>query len=238
MDYHFFKSMLNRYYARHVGGENRPVFFDVDSTFPALDQITKNYSVIKNEFDQVYQTQTNMPLYHEIDPGEEEISKTTDKNWKVFMLYLLGHKPEANRALCKETCDILDNIPNLIQAFFSILEPGKSIPRHEGPYLGYLRYHLALHVPSHNPPRLYVNSQEHIWQAGEAVLFDDSWPHEVINESHDFRAVLIIDVLRPMPKIPTLINRLMTNIIAKYTYGRRVINKIKRYKTIDEPIIN
>ena len=237
MDYHVFKSMLNNYYSRHIGGDKRPVYFDINAAFPTLNQITQNSAKIKSEFDRVYQTQPNMPEYHEIDPGEAEISNTTAKKWKVFMLYLLGHKPQENRALCPETCRVLEGIPNLLQAFFSILEPGKSIPLHNGPYLGYLRYHLGLHVPRENPPSIYVNSQKYTWREGEGVLFDDTWPHEVRNESQDFRAVLIVDVLRPMPFGPNLLNKLVTNLIARYTYGRRVINKIKRLKVNDEPLI-
>lgn len=238
MDYHVFKSMLNNYYAPHIGRDKRPVFFDINTAYPELNQITQNYAKIKSEFEQVYKAHPDMPLYHEIDPGEAEISNTTEKKWKVFMLYLLGHKPQKNRALCPETCHVLDGIPNLLQAFFSILEPGKSIPLHNGPYLGYIRYHLGLHVPKENPPRFYVNSKEYIWREGEGVMFDDTWPHEVKNDSEDYRAVLIVDVLRPMPFGPNLVNKLVTNLIAKYTYGRRVINKLKNLKTEEVPLIN
>jgi aspartyl/asparaginyl beta-hydroxylase (cupin superfamily) len=41
---------------------------------------------------------------------------------------------------------VLDDFA-LFQAFFSILDGGKSIPRHAAPYRGYLRYHLGLKVP-------------------------------------------------------------------------------------------
>lgn len=236
MDYHIFKSMLNRYYGRYVGGKNRPVFFDPNAVYPQLDNLTKNYKVIREEFENVYRARPNLPLYHEIDPGEAAISNSTDKNWKVFMLYLMGYKPKENQQQCPETSRFLEKIPNLMQAFFSILEPGKSIPEHEGPYLGYLRYHLALRVPQENPPRLYVNSQEYIWREGEAVMFDDSWTHAVKNDSQDYRVVLIIDVLRPMPFMPMLINRLITGILAKYTYGRSVINRLKGHSN-DAPVI-
>jgi hypothetical protein len=36
---------------------------------------------------------------------------------------------------------------DLYAAFFSILDAGKSAPAHDGPYCGYLRYHLGLIVP-------------------------------------------------------------------------------------------
>jgi len=228
MDYHFFKDILNNFYARYVGHETRPTYFDINTTYPSLNAITENAEMIKSEFEEALTSNRNLPNYHDIDPGEAKISNKTKNNWKVFMLYLLGHKPQNNRALCPNTCKLLEGIPHLIQAFFSILEPGKSIPLHEGPYLGYLRYHLGLHVPKNNPPHIIINDQPYTWRENEAVLFDDSWPHQVINDSDDYRSVLIIDVLRPMPTLPTLINRFAANVIARHTYGRSVMKRIRR----------
>ena len=88
------------------------------------------------------------------------------------MLEILGHRLDSNRALCPETSRLLERVPNLIQAFISILEPGKSVPEHEGPYRGYLRYHLGLRIPKENPPKLVINGQDYIWKEGEAVMFD------------------------------------------------------------------
>lgn len=237
MDYHVFKTMLNNFFARYVGGNNRSSFFDIKQTYPSLNQLTEHCSLIKKEFNVAYQFNPQMPLYHEIDPGENKISNTTEKRWKVFMLYLLGYKPQQNRNYCPETCKLLDSIPNLVQAFFSVLEPGKSIPPHEGPYLGYLRYHLGIQVPTLNPPSITVNSQEYTWREGEAVLFDDSWTHSVTNHSSEMRVVLIVDVLRPLPKLPHMINKIMTGLLARYTYGRNVMNRIKGYKAPDVPLI-
>lgn len=237
MDYHYFKNKLNRFYAPYVGGDQRETFFDIDKIYPSLNQITQQYTKIKEEFYQVRQHKPQLPRYHDIDPGETAISDSTEKNWNVFMLYLLGYQLEEAGQLCPNLCAILKTIPNLIQAFFSILEPGKSIPLHDGPYLGYLRYHLGIHVPTINPPHIEVNQQPYTWQEGQAVLFDDSWPHQVINHSEDYRAVLIIDVLRPMPFIPNFVNQLVTNVIAKYTYGRKVIKRAANYGTAVAPIL-
>src|SRR6516164_5858758 len=183
MDYHIFKSALNWYLARHMDAPRRPVFLDIEKDYPGLASVTEAYPAIRAEFDRLLSEWQSLPEYHEIDPGEAKISATTTKKWSVFLLEILGHRPEANRACCPETCRVLDTVPGLIQAFFSILDPGKSIPEHEGPYLGYLRYHLGLSVPAKNPPKLFVKSQEYIWKPGEAVLFDDSWPHSVQNSS-------------------------------------------------------
>lgn len=236
MDYHIFKDWLNRYLAKHVGRDLRPTFFDVESTYPTLNTLTQNFALIKTEFMAAIDAKPKLPRYHDVDPGEHEISNTVDKDkdWKVFMLYLLGHKPAENRALCPETCKLLEGIPNMIQAFFSILDPGKSVPLHNGPYLGYLRYHLGLQVPKENPPCIRVNNQPYTWQEGQAMMFDDSWPHEVINNSTEQRAVLIIDVLRPLPWLPHLVNKAVTYGIAKPTYGRSVSKRVKKFDFITQ----
>ncbi|AMP88970.1 aspartyl/asparaginyl beta-hydroxylase domain-containing protein [Legionella pneumophila] len=229
VDYHYFKSKLNHFYGRYVGYNQRPVFFDIDQTFPELNHITRHFPDIKKEFENVQANVKEFPRYHDIDPGESAISNTTEKNWNVFMLYLLGYQLKEARLLCPTLCNLLEGIPHLIQAFFSILEPGKSIPLHEGPYIGYLRYHLGIHVPKNNPPQILVNNQPYTWKEGEAVLFDDSWPHEVRNTSDDYRAVLIIDVLRPMPFLPQLVNQFVTHVIARYFYGRKVMKRAMQY---------
>ncbi len=229
IDYHIFKSAANVYFDRYVGGDRRPTFFDVNETCPELNAVTEAYPVIRAEFDRLLADWATLPQYHEVDAGEAKISNTTPKRWNVFMLEILGHRPAVNRACCPETCRVLEHVPNMLQAFFSILDPGKSVPEHEGPYRGYLRYHLALRVPTHNPPKLVVNGQDYCWREGEAVLFDDSWPHSVVNSSAETRAVLIIDIRRPMPPMPDVVNRLITDVIARHTYGRKVARKAEEF---------
>ena len=228
MDYHIFKSMVNGCYAPYVGYEKRPTFFDINETYPELNRVTECFPEIREELEDLLQSETRLPRYHDVDAGEAKISDTTAHNWNVCMLEILGHRVDVNRQRFPRTCAAVARVPNVIQAFFSILDPGKSIPAHEGPYLGYLRYHLALRVPEHNPPCIVVNHQPYTWKLGEAVLFDDSHLHEVINHSDGVRCVLIIDVLRPMPMLPTMLNR-ATTLIARHTYGRKVANEVQKF---------
>jgi aspartate beta-hydroxylase len=233
LDYHIAKDVVNAYLDRYTGGAQRPTFFDLQETAPALAAVAAAYPSIRAEFDRLPVSPDALPQYHEVDPGEAKISNTTPKRWSVFMLEILGHRLEANRARCPETCRALDQVPNLIQAFFSILEPGKSIPEHEGPYRGYLRFHLALKVPNERPPKLVVNGQAYVWKEGEAVLFDDSWPHAVVNDSPGTRAVLIVDIRRPLPYAPDLFNRFITDVAARHTYGRKVARTAEHFASTD-----
>ncbi len=235
MDYHYFKEKLNRFYQHYLGKE-RPVFFNIDETIPELNRVTEHYSVIKQEFNQLMSHCENLPRYHDIDPGEADISNTTPKDWNVFMVYLLGYQLDMTKTHCPELNRVLNGIPGLMQAFFSILEPGKSIPKHQGPYLGYLRYHLGIDVPENNAPQIIVNNEPYQWKNGEAVMFDDFWPHEVINHSSAPRVVLIIDVLRPMPFLPDMINRFITNVIARNFYGKKVMERCEKFGVQANPL--
>jgi aspartyl/asparaginyl beta-hydroxylase (cupin superfamily) len=237
LDYHIFKSALNAFFGMFLTVKQRPTFFDVPATYPALDRVTAAYPAIRREFDRLMDEWSDLPQYHEVDPGEYPISNSTPKRWNVFILEVMGHKPAKNRASCPETCRALEQIPNLVQAFFSILDPGKSIPEHEGPYLGYLRYHLALRVPAENPPKLVVKGQDYVWKAGEAVLFDDSWPHSVVNHSAETRAVLVVDVRRPLPALPDLVNRFVTDVVARHTYGRKLARKAEEFAAASRNIV-
>ena len=216
---------LNAFFDRYTGGRNRPAFFDIDSTFPALNHITKHQAIIKEELAAILRAKPSIPRYHDIDFIQFSISGRLDKDkdWKILMLYAMGERPAANRSLCPGTCALLDEIPDLFQAFFSILDAGKSIPPHTGPYRGYLRYHLALKVPRRNPPSLRVKDQWYVWQEGKAILFDDTHCHEVVNRADDDRVVLVIDVLRPMPAVARLVNRLIAQGAAKYVYAKGVM---------------
>lgn len=217
---------LNKWFWRGVGGDSRPVTYDIDQTFPALRRFETPDALeaIRAELAGVLPNRDDIPRYHELDPGRSHISNESDgeASWRVFMLYAMGAKPEENRAKCPKTCELLDTTPDLFQAFFSILEPHKSVPAHESPYAGYLRYHLPLLVPTDTPPRMRIKDQWHTWQEGEGLLFCDYWNHEVENHSDQVRVVLIIDLFRPMPWLRDRVNRLVTRRYLRRQYGKKV----------------
>jgi len=229
MDYHGPKNLVNRFLLRYAGWDKRPVFFDIDQIQPALRVLEREFPAIQAEADALLAERVAMPNYHAVNPPSTEISSTTPGNWKVFMLELLGHKPEANRKRCPKTCAALAQVPGVLQAFFSVLEPGKSIPLHDGPYVGYLRYHLGLRVPKENPPKIVVAGQPYTWQEGKATVFDDSWPHEVINTAKEPRVVLIVDFPRPLPWLPRKLNDFVLWKVTAPTYGKKVADLANSY---------
>lgn len=229
IDYHPFKRVLNGYLMGPAGGDNRPVFWDTDVVCPELHRLEEVFPQIRAEADALLAERADMPSYHEINEPATEISAGTKGRWNVFMLELLGHRMRENLARCPQTARVLAGIPRRIQAFFSVLDPGKSIPLHEGPYLGYLRYHLGVRVPAENPPLIRVAGRPYVWKEGEGAIFDDSWPHEVENRSSEPRVVLIVDVRRPLPLVPDLVNRAVLYGVAAPLYGRVVIKRVRAH---------
>jgi aspartyl/asparaginyl beta-hydroxylase (cupin superfamily) len=137
----------------------------------------------------------------------------------------MGRKAKSNRQLCPNTAALIDGIPNVFQAFFSILEGGKSLPAHRSPYWGYLRYHLAIEVPDSGPtPRMRVNDRWLSWCEGKGMLFDDSWEHELINENPELRSVLIVDIARPA-NVPGRLVDGLTRFVMRHSYARWVLRR-------------
>jgi aspartyl/asparaginyl beta-hydroxylase (cupin superfamily) len=219
---------IHRFFDIYTGGIDRPVFFDVAKTYPSLLNLEDNFGTIRKELSDILPFKSHIPRYHELDSMQHYISAQVnpDKAWNIFMLYAMGEKPLANRKQCPNTVELLDSIPGIFQAFFSILEGGKAIPSHEGPYRGYLRYHLALIVPIENPPSIRIKDLHYTWKEMQSILFDDSWSHEVYNKSNDIRVLLIVDILRPMPLPFTLVNVFVSWII-RCVYAKGLMKNIR-----------
>lgn len=77
----------------------------------------------------------------------------------------------------------------------SAIQPGTHIRTHTGPSNERLRVHLALiHTGG---ARIRVAVDWHTWEEGRAIVFDDSWEHEVLHTGPDMRVVLILDIWHP-----------------------------------------
>jgi len=95
---------------------------------------------------------------------------------------------------------VLQKIPGMKSAMFSILAPRKHIPEHRGLWKGVLRYHLGLIIPEPvGSSRIRVGKDVRFWEEGKSMIFDDSHPHEVWNDCDSQRIVLFVDVERPLP---------------------------------------
>lgn len=182
-------------------------FFD-ESLFPWVQPLKANWRGVEAEAARVLLERANLPSFQDISREVGYI--TDDDRWKTFMLLGYGLRSEQNLRRCPATAAMLERIPGVKTAFFSILEPGKRIPPHRGPYNGVLRLHLGLVIPA-EPERcwLRVADERRHWLAGEVLIFDDSLEHEVHNDTDEVRVVLFVDFLRPCRGPVAWLNRLV-----------------------------
>ncbi|MEM7120237.1 MAG: aspartyl/asparaginyl beta-hydroxylase domain-containing protein [Pseudomonadota bacterium] len=175
-------------------------------TFPWAEEIEAEWDLIQSELNQVLVRKGELPAFHEVASAVRSIS--SDNNWKTFLLCGYGIHSEAAAQQCPETWRILQKIPGLQSAMFSIFEPGKHLPAHRGPYNGVLRFHLGLIVPD-EPEKIGIRVDDQIchWKEGEALIFDDAYEHEAWNHSDEVRVVLFVDFVKPTRFPASLLNK-------------------------------
>ncbi|MDX1672319.1 MAG: aspartyl/asparaginyl beta-hydroxylase domain-containing protein [Balneolaceae bacterium] len=174
--------------------------------FDWVEPLENNWKVMRRELDQILENKEAIPNFQDI--SEDQKSITQDDDWKTYFLYGFGYKAEQNCERCPETTRLVEQVPGMTTAFFSILEPGKHIPAHRGVYKGFLRYHLGLKVPEPSEQcRIRVEDQYAHWEEGESMVFDDTYDHEVWNDTDGLRAILFMDVIRPMKFPASAINK-------------------------------
>ena len=187
--------------------------------FPWHTQLEVNWRTIRSELDQVLAHREQLPNFQEISPDQKHLA--TDHDWKTFFFFAYGLKAPGNCARCPETARLLDSVPGAKTAFFSILAPHSHIPEHCGPYKGVIRFHLGLIVPKpESACRIRVGDTIAHWEEGKSMFFDDTFPHEVWNDTDGIRAVLFMDVLRPLPFLVSLLNAFIIKVIAASPFIR------------------
>ena len=63
-----------------------------------------------------------------------------------------------------------------------------------------------------------VDGHTCVWEEGQAFMFDDTFPHEVHNDTDEERVVLLIDVERPMTRKGLIASRLAMWILRRTAY--------------------
>jgi len=194
---------------------DRPFF--PNEMFDYLHILEANFAPIRAELETVMKLRDHVPSFHEISPDQKRIS--IGDNWKTFVLFGFGHRAERNCRLCPHTAQTLEKLPKLQNAWFSILSPGYKIPPHRGVTKGLLRVHLGLLVPQQaDKCFIRVGDQIRHWEEGGCMVFDDTFDHEVQNNTPDYRAVLFIDVERPLRLPGRLVNRGILRLIQWTAY--------------------
>ena len=172
--------------------------------FPWIAPLEAHAGEIMAELKAILDLRAAIPPLASISPDHRRIAPPG--KWKSFFLKGYGYEVEDNIRRCPVTAELVSRIPGLNSAFFSILEPGTHIPRHRGVTKAIMTAHLGLIVPRARAAcRMQVDNEIVHWEEGKALVFDDTFHHEVWNDSDELRAVLLLQFRRPVGPIGRLV---------------------------------
>lgn len=188
------RNLFNGFIARSSLIPNDPVLDVRDFEWTAM--LRDNWQAIREEAIHAALESRPAPSLASISPDHRAIAPVN--KWRSFFLWGYGYCCEENLAACPVTSALVEQIPGMNSAFFSILAPGTHIPAHQGVTKGLITCHLGLVVPRDGDVRMRVDDRVVRWSEGETLVFDDTYDHEVWNDTSGTRVVLLIQFRRPL----------------------------------------
>ncbi len=174
--------------------------------FPWLEALEAATDVVRDELRAVLADGQQLEAFlgAEAAPAGQDMLRSTgarDAAWDAYFFYRHGERYDEHCARCPQTTALLDALPlvrirdHAPETLFSILTPGSHIL----PHTGVTNTRLVTHLPLIVPPdcAIRVGGEEHVWQEGRCVTFDDTYVHEAWNRSEQTRVVLILDSWHP-----------------------------------------
>lgn len=208
---------------------DKPVFDprDFPRDFPWVANIEAHWEEIRAEAAKVLQDLDTVPPLASISPDHRRIAPAG--RWRSYFLIGYRYRDPANCAACPRTTELVSKIPGLNSAFFSILVPGTHIPPHTGVTKAFLTCHLGIQVPRDAENcRMRVVDEWVGWQDGKALIFDDTFNHEVRNDTDETRIILLIQVRRPVGMLGRIVGGLFVEGVRRSRFvqdARRGIAK-------------
>ena len=210
--YEFGTAALRCIYQARISGP--PVFDPPQVQFPGCLPFMEAWTAIRSEALAIAGQLETVPRFQELMPEQTAISANDGRDWRMFILKAYGIEVRQNMATCPVLACLIKQAPEVLSAGLSFLAPHKHIPPHFGPFKGILRFHLILSMPmgSDGKPAvvLKIDDAEHRLADGDGLLWDDTYRHEVRNQSGEVRIALLLDVWRPhMPADMQVLSRLI-----------------------------
>ncbi|MEM6908794.1 MAG: aspartyl/asparaginyl beta-hydroxylase domain-containing protein [Pseudomonadota bacterium] len=198
LHYRFLKKQrhaVNDAIAKSSKISNDPVLDQKD--FEWAGRIQNSWEAIRDEALAVCEHCEAIPPLRDISPDHRRIIR--DNRWQSFFLVGYGNRIAQNIARAPRTAELVSQIPGLNSAFFSILAPGSMIVPHRGVTKAFITAHLGLVVPDDQDALWMRIHDQHVhWQEGDWLIFDDTYEHEVRNDTDKTRIVLLCQVERPL----------------------------------------
>lgn len=179
---------LQRPVSRYVPGLTAKPWHD-KRDYPFIARLEAGYTDIRDELQ--YNLEHRRHLF-----TEEQENLHVGGDWTELRIRSSGYGFTKHTQFFPKT---MKHIRECGQEFtsikFSAIQPGTHIRTHTGPSNERLRVHLTL--LHSGGAKIRVATEWHTWTQGQAIIFDDSWEHEVIHTGSDMRVVLIMDIWHP-----------------------------------------
>jgi aspartyl/asparaginyl beta-hydroxylase (cupin superfamily) len=184
------------------------------ASFPWIPPLEARWPEIREEVERLLARQEGIPPLADISPDHRRIAPPDQ--WKSFFLYGYGYSQAENIRRCPKTAEAAMGVPGLNSAFLSILTPGAHIPRHRGVTKAILTAHLGLIVPKKRQDcRMQVADEMLTWEEGRILVFDDTYHHEVWNDTEESRVILLIQFRRPTGWIGRLVGNIFLGAVRR-----------------------
>ena len=180
------------------GAANRVAFQDPMVTH-VVEYLEENVPTFQREYEK---QQASVPSDYKSGGEHDRKLHSGSWDWHSYLLQgvvqpqFIEHFPETSAVL-----NVLRNDHLLFEGtpfgfcFFSSLHAHSKIQSHTAPMNFRLRVHVPLKVPNNCGIRVGPVSKD--WVEGRAMVLDDSYDHEVWNDSDETRVLLLVDVWHP-----------------------------------------
>jgi len=193
------------------GVPNKPVL--PVETFPELKTISDNWEAIREEAVRLFDEGRIRAATANNDWGFYSFFRS---GWKRFYLKWYDDPLPSAQALCPRTVALVQSIPSIKGAMFTVLPAGAKLGGHRDPFAGSLRYHLGLVTPNSEDCRIFVDGMQCSYYDGQGFVFDETFIHWAENKTDKSRIIFFCDVERPMSnRVMSRVNRWVNKHVVK-----------------------
>ena len=193
-------------------GTRTPEFLEKDAYFPMnrVFEDPDNFKALKDEVENVLEKTgggDSLTMTSDTFSGQNkyigsDIRKNDDgitKAWRVINIKAGDKYSAVAHKYFPNLVRILKGVPQIETCAISVLQDGVHIPIHVGYYKGIMRYMIPVVVPKDRENVfLCINELKYCWTEGVGILWDDTYPHKVYNNTDEIRVVIYMDVVRPL----------------------------------------
>jgi aspartyl/asparaginyl beta-hydroxylase (cupin superfamily) len=178
---------------------------------PWCHELQRNYQTVLEEYESIRKASLGWSKVGSGDRGSgmTDHRVVVGQDWSEYVLFGTGQQHCTN--VTKTRSLIRRIVPDAVslaeqgggEVIFSRLAPRTHIKAHCGPTNLRLTAHLGLIVPTQASPddaarcQIRVGERWHSWAPGQIILFDDSYEHEVQNDTDEERVVLLLRLWHP-----------------------------------------